>query len=84
MHNVSLNNFVSGTSRVKELHLPGLEREDFSYKDPYSFFWSDYGLCVAQNQGTFEDQSVIIKVKKYLHWSIVGRMLLHMGRIQAK
>ena len=38
MHNVSLSIFLSGTSGARELHLPGLEKEHFSYKDPHSFF----------------------------------------------
>ena len=33
-------------------------------KDPYSFFGSDFGICVSQNQRKFEDQSFIIEIKK--------------------
>ena len=33
------------------------------HKGPYSFFGPDFGICVAQNQRTFEDQS-LIEIKK--------------------
>ena len=33
------------------------------HMDPYSFFGSDFHICVAQNQITFEDQSLIIEIK---------------------
>ena len=36
-------------------------------KGPYSFFGLDFGICVAQNQRKFEDQSLIIEIKKYQH-----------------
>ena len=33
-----------------------------------SFFGSDFDICVAQKQETFEDQDLIIRdVKRYLH-----------------
>ena len=48
------------------------------------FFASDFVVCVAQSQRTIEDQGLIIEVKKYLQCSVTGKILLHMGRIQAK
>ena len=67
-HNVSLNIFVSDTSIARNLHLPGSEKKSFSdIRTNTHFFGSDFGICVAQNQVTFEDQSFIIEIKKYLH-----------------
>ena len=63
-HSVSLDILVSHTSIARNLHLPGLEKK---HKDPHSFFRSDFGICVAQNQRIFEDQGLITEVKKYLH-----------------
>ena len=48
------------------------------------FFASDFVVCVAQSQRTIEDQGLIIEVKKYLQCSVTGKILLHIGRIQAK
>ena len=63
-HKVSLDIFVSDTSIDRNLHVPVLEKKHFSYirkhMDPYPFFGSDFGVCAAQNQRTFEDQSLII------------------------
>ena len=64
-HNVSLDIFVSDTSIARNLHLPG--KITFQqHKGPYSFLWiSDFGICVAQKQGTFEDQDLIMtEIKK--------------------
>ena len=36
------------------------------------FFGSDFSICVAQNQRTFEDQGLIVEVKKYMHLSMIG------------
>ena len=66
-HNVSLDIFVSDTSIARNLHLLGLEKKHFSYIRTHTLFGSDSGIFVAQNQGTFEDQSLIKKVKSYLH-----------------
>ena len=52
-HNVSLDIFVSDTSIDKNLHLPGLEKEHFSYVRTHTpFSESDFSICVAQNQRT--------------------------------
>ena len=53
--------------------------------DPYCFPGSDFGICIAQKQETFENQAlVIVDVKKYLHWSMIGKITLSMERIQVK
>ena len=70
-HNISLDIFVSDTNiaRLPETFIY-LEKENFSYIRTHTpFFRSDFGICVSQKQGTFEDQDlIIIEVKKkYLH-----------------
>ena len=56
---------MSDTSIARNLHLPGLEKKSFSdIRTNTHFFGSDFGICVAQNQVTFEDQSFIIEIKK--------------------
>ena len=60
--------------------MPALEKK---YNDPSSLFRLHFGICVTQNQKTFEDQGLITEVKKYLHRSMIGKIMLHMGRIQA-
>ena len=58
-HNVSLDIFVSDTSIARNLHLLG--ERTFSYIRTHTpFFGSDFGICVAQKQRTFEDQDLII------------------------
>ena len=44
--------------------MPALEKK---YNDPSSLFRLHFGICVTQNQKTFEDQGLITEVKKYLH-----------------
>ena len=53
-------------------------------EEPIFFFGSDIGICAAQSQRTFENRGLVTKVKKYLHWSMTGKILLHIGKIQAK
>lgn len=67
-HNVILEVFVSDISIARNLHLPGFEKEHFSYIRTHTplFFGSNFGICVAENQGMFEDQGLILEVKKYL------------------
>ena len=55
-HNVSLDIFVSDTSIARNLHLLGLEKKHFSYIRTHTLSGSDSGICVAQNQRTFENQ----------------------------
>ena len=63
--NVISDIFVSDTSIVTKLHLPVLEEKHFSYRRTHTiFFGSDLGICVAYNQRKFEDQGLIIEVKK--------------------
>ena len=60
-HNVSLDIFVSDTSIARNLHLLGLEKKHFSYIRTHTLFGSDSGICVAQNQRTFENQGLNIE-----------------------
>ena len=61
---VSLDIFILETSIVRNLHLPELGKKHLSYiTDQYSFFGSDFGICVARNQRTFEDRDLIIEAK---------------------
>ena len=54
--NVNLDIFVSGASISRNLPLHGFEKEHFSYIRTHThFFASDFSICVAQNQGMFDD-----------------------------
>ena len=65
-----------------------LEKENLGYvrtHTPFFALWTDFGICVAQKQGTCEDQDlIIIEIYYHLHLSMTGKMLSYMGRIQAK
>ena len=75
-HNACLDIFVSDTSIDRNPHLPGLGKKHFSYiMDTYSFFGSESSIRVAQNQKSFEDQDLIVEVKKYLQWSMIGKII---------
>ena len=47
-HNFSSNIFASDNSIVRNLHLLQLEKTFLGlHKDPYSFFVSDFGICLS-------------------------------------
>ena len=50
-------------------------------KDTYPYFGSDFGICVVQNQRTFENQSLIIEVKKISKIKNPNPSLLWIGKI---
>ena len=54
------------------------------FGEPILFFGSDILICAAQSERAFENQGLDTKVKKYSHWSMNGKILLHIGKMQAK
>ena len=83
-HNVSLDIFVSDTSIAKNLYLPGLEKLFFSYIRTHTIFLIRFCyICVAKNRRTFEDQSLVKEVKRYLHWSMVCTIKIAYGKISS-
>ena len=64
-HNVSFDIFVAIRHQYsRKLSSAWIKVKIFQlHMDPYSFFGSDFHICVAQNQITFEDQSLIIEIK---------------------
>ena len=80
---VCLATSVSDTSLPRNLHLPGLKKKHFSYIRTHILFWIRFRYLISQNQITFGDQSLIIEIKNYLYWT-AWKIILHMGRIQAK
>ena len=47
-HNFSSNIFALDTSIARNLHLLHLEKKNFGlHKGPYSFFGSDFGICLS-------------------------------------
>ena len=57
-----LDIFVLDTSIARNLDLPGLEKNHFSYIRIHTHFFDQ--VCVTQNQRTFKDQGLIIDIKK--------------------
>ena len=85
---VSLKTFASDTRVAINLHLPGLEKKHLAlHKDPYTLFLEQILIFSCSNQRTFGDIWASLyqqEYKTYLHWSIIGKMITHMGRSQAK
>ena len=85
-HNFSLNIFVSDTNIARNLHLPGLEKTHFSYIRTHTLFYDQILVSVLLKikEHNHAKKCIIIDVKNYLRGSMTGKMIMHMGRIQAK
>ena len=83
-HNVSLDIFVSDTSIVRN-HLPGLEKKHFSYIRTILIFCLRFWyLCCSKSKNIWGSEPYHRDKKKSALISIIGKMIIHMGRIQAK
>ena len=83
--------FVWDTNVARNLHLLGLENKHFSWKyfcsilqklkDPYLFLDQIHSHC---SKKVWESRPYHKGKKKYLHWSMIGEILMNSGKNSSK